>query len=170
MIGWLGCGIVLTGGGTFATTNFGAALVAHLRLGHVCLATRGSHHGGSAGAGEASLDLDALKILLVLELLFHVLVALEQLVVLNLALLESLVHASLNLLAKGVHLVGLFLNQSCLGSNDLLVALLHVAIALLILHLLSLNLDLMSFSILLLSCKLTLNGLKVQKFSGKLEG
>ena len=66
MIGWLGCGIVLTGGGTFATTNFGAALVAHLRLGHVCLAARAPHHRGRAGAGEAPLNLDALQILLVL--------------------------------------------------------------------------------------------------------
>lgn len=78
---------------------------------------------------------------------------------LDFALLESLVHASLDLFAKGVHLVGLFLNQSGLGGDDLLVALLHVAIALLILHLLRLDLDLMCLRILLLPRKLTLDGL-----------
>ena len=78
---------------------------------------------------------------------------------LDFALLESLVHPSLDLFAKGVHLVGLFLNQSCLGGDDLLVALLHVAIALLILHLLRLDLDLMRLRILLLPRKLTLDSL-----------
>ena len=152
MIGWLRCGIVLTGGGsTFATAHFGAALVAHLRLGHVCLAARApAHHGGRAGAGEAPLDLDALEVLLVLQLLLHVLVALQQLVVLDLALLEPLVHARLDLLAERVHLVRLLLNQSGLSRDDLLVALLHVAVALLILHLLRLDLDLVRLRILLL--------------------
>lgn len=78
---------------------------------------------------------------------------------LDFALLESFVHASLDLFAKGVHLIGLFLNQSGLGGDDLLVALLHVAIALLILHLLRLDLDLMRLRILLLPRELTLDGL-----------
>ena len=78
---------------------------------------------------------------------------------LDFALLESFVHPRFDLFAKGVHLVGLFLNQSCLGGDDLLVALLHVAIALLILHLLRLDLDLMRLRILLLPRKLTLDGL-----------
>ena len=123
------------------------------------MAARAPHHRGRAGAGEAPLDLDALQILLVLQLLLHVLVALKHLVVLDLALLESLVHPGLDLFAKGVHLVGLFLNQSCLGGDDLLVALLHVAIALLILHLLRLDLDLMRLRILLLPRELTLDSL-----------
>ncbi len=122
-------------------------------------------HGGSAGASEASLNLDAFKILLILELLLDVLVALEELVVLDLALLQALVHASFDLLAKGIHLIGLLLDKSGLCGDNLLMALLHVAIALLILHLLRLDLHLMCLGVLLLTSKLTLNGLEVQELS-----
>ena len=84
---------------------------------------------------------------------------------LNLTLLQSLVHASLDFLAESIHLIGLFLNESGLGGNNLLVALLHVAVALLIFHLNGLDLDLMCLSILLLSCKLALDGLQVEELS-----
>lgn len=134
------------------------------------MATRSTHHGGGARAGEASLDLDAFKVLLVLELLLDVLVPLQQLIVLNFALLEPLVHPRLDLLPKRVHLVGLFLNQCCLGRDDLLVALLHVPVALLVLHLLRLDLHLVGLGVLLLPRQLALDGLQVEQLSRELEG
>ena len=88
---------------------------------------------------------------------------------LDLTLLEPLVHASLDLFAKSVHLICLLLNKSGLCSNDLLVSLLHIAVTLLIFHLNRLDLDLVSLSILLLSRELTLDGLQVQELSRQLE-
>jgi hypothetical protein len=84
---------------------------------------------------------------------------------LDLSLLEALIHASLDLLAKRVHLVSLSLNQGSLRSYDLLVSLLHVALSFLVLHLLSLNLDHVSISILLLPRQVALNLLKVKELS-----
>ena len=107
---------------------------------------------------------------MILQFLLDVLVALEKLIVLDLALLQALVHASLNLLAKRIHLVGLLLDESSLCSDNLLMALLHVAIALFFLHLLSLDLHLVSLSILLLTSELTLDGLEVQELGRELEG
>ena len=88
---------------------------------------------------------------------------------LDLTLLEPLVHASLDLFAESIHLICLLLNKSGLCSNDLLVSLLHIAITLLIFHLNRLDLDLVSLSILLLSRELTLDGLQVQELSRQLE-
>jgi hypothetical protein len=92
------------------------------------------------------------------------------LIVLDLALLQPLIHASLNLLAKSVHLIRLLLNQSGFSSDYLLVALIHVSLPFLVLHLLRLNLDLVRLGVLLLAGKLALDSLQVQKFSAQLEG
>jgi hypothetical protein len=81
---------------------------------------------------------------------------------LDFPLLETFVHASLNLLSEGIHLISLLLYQSCLRCNDLLVSLLHVSISLLFLHLLGFYLDLMCLGILLLAGELALNRLQVQ--------
>lgn len=89
---------------------------------------------------------------------------------LDLTLLESLVHIGLDLLAKCVHLIGLSLDKCCLGGDYLLVAGLHVALTLVLLHLLGLDLNLMSLCVLLLSSQLLLNLLEVQEFSRLLEG
>jgi hypothetical protein len=162
----LGSWIVLARGATIVSlAHLLRALIAHLGLIHSLTAS----HGCSARASEASLNLDALKILLVLKLLLDVLVALEKLVVFDLALLQSLIHACFYLLAKSIHLIGLLLDKGCLSGDNLLMALLHVAIALFILHLLCLDLNLVSLGILLLTGELTLNGLKVQELSRKLE-
>ena len=98
---------------------------------------------------------------MVLEFLLHILVSLKQFVVFDFPLLESLVHAGLDLLSQCIHFVGLLLDESGLGSHDLLVALLHVALALFLIHLLGLDLHLMGLCVLLLSCKLLLNLLQV---------
>jgi hypothetical protein len=90
--------------------------------------------------------------------------------VLDLSLLQALVHSGFDLFPEGVHLVGLLLNQSRLGCHDLFVPLLHVSFPFLVLHLLSLDLDLVSLSVLLLAGKLSLNGLQVEKLSAELEG
>lgn len=107
---------------------------------------------------------------MVLEFLLDILIPLEQLVVLDLPLLESLIHAGLDLLSECIHFVGLPLDQSSLGGHDLLVALLHVALALFLLHLMGLNLHLMGLCVLLLSCELLLDLLEVEELSGMLEG
>lgn len=65
----------------------------------------------------------------------------------ELSLLKSLVHGRLNLLSEGRHLVLLLLDELGLSSDNLLVALLHVPLSLLLFHLLSLHLDLMSLSV-----------------------
>ena len=91
------------------------------------------------------------------------------LVVLDLALLEALVHSGLDLLAERVHLVGLLLDQRRLGGHDLLVPLLHVSFALLFLHLLRLDLNLMRLCVLLLARKLLLDLFQVQKLRTLLE-
>jgi hypothetical protein len=49
------------------------------------------------------------------------------------------------------------------------VSLLHVSVTFLFFHLLSLDLNLVSLSVLLLAGKLTLNSLKVKKFSAQFE-
>jgi len=165
----LGRWVVLAGGGTHLA-DLGAALVGHLGLSHVGLAAGAAHHGGGAGAGEAPLHLVSLEILLVLKLSLHVLVPLKELVVLDLTLLESLVHPGLDFFAESIHLIGLFLNECGLGSDNLLVAGLHVAVSLLVLHLDRLDLDLVSLRILLLSCELALDGLQVEELSRQLEG
>lgn len=82
---------------------------------------------------------------------------------LDLALLESFVHASLDLLPERVHLVGLSLDQSGLCRDNLFVTLLHIAVALLLFHLLSLNLNLMGLSVLLLAGELLLDLLEVEE-------
>ncbi len=84
---------------------------------------------------------------------------------LDLALLQALVHASLDLLAEGIHLVSLLLNESGLSGDNLLMALLHVAITLLLFHLLSFDLHLVSLGILLLARELTLDGLEIEELS-----
>jgi hypothetical protein len=134
------------GGGLSRTTHHHRSL--HLR------AHAGSHHAsliGSAGSSvvvlESTLELDALNVLLVLDLLLHVLVALQKLVVLSLSQLEALVQVGFKLLFERVHLVLLFLDEFSLSSNDFLMSFLHVSLALFSLKFLASDLDLMSLLI-----------------------
>lgn len=96
---------------------------------------------------ECLFELDALDVLLVLDLLFNVLVALKELVMLGLSELQPLIQVSLELLLQSIHLILLLLYELRLGGDDLLVALLHVRLALVGLHLLACDLDLMSLLI-----------------------
>ena len=93
---------------------------------------------------KSALELDALNVLLVLDLLLDVLVSLQELVVLGLSQLQPLVQVRLQLLLQSVHLVLLLLDQLGLGSNNLLVAILHVSLALLGLQFLAADLNLVS--------------------------
>lgn len=191
MVGGLGGRAVLSSSASLGSADLGAALVRHLGLAHLASAHRSgayllgkllnrslnggylseiAGYPGLTWSSEGLLDLDALEVLLVFELLLHVLVSLEEFVVLDLSLLEPLVHSGLDLLPERVHLVGLFLDQSGLGSHYLLVTLLHVALALLLFHLLGLDLDLVGLSVLLLSSELLLDLLEVKELSGLLEG
>ena len=96
---------------------------------------------GCAGCG--ALELDSLDVLLVLNLLLDVLVALKQLVVLGLSELKPLIQVGLELLLERIHLVLLPLDELGLGGNDLLVAALHIRLALNGLQFLAGHLDLM---------------------------
>ena len=111
-IGWLGCGVA---------DDLGAAGALHLRL-HSRLHDRGAHprrHHALATSSlrsrililERLLELDSLNVLLVFDFFFHVLVSLQQLIVLSLSQLESLIQIRLKLLLEGIHLVLLLLNQ-----------------------------------------------------------
>jgi len=87
--------------------------LAHLRLSHLAL-THGGTLGGTLGSGNnfvCALSLDALDVLLVLNLLLDVLVSLEDLVVFDLTHLQSLVHLGLQLLLEGGHFVALLLHK-----------------------------------------------------------
>lgn len=93
---------------------------------------------------KSPLELDALNVLLVLNLLLHVLVSLQELVVLSLSELQSLVEVGLELLLQSVHLVLLLLDKLSLSSDDLFVAILHVSLTLLSLQFLAADLNLVS--------------------------
>lgn len=139
--------------------------MAHLRGLHFrCTHLRGggSHLTARSSAWSdivSALLLDPLKVLLVFNLLLDVLVALEDLVVLNFSLLQSLVHSELQSLLVGSHLVGLLLHQLRLRSQDLLVSSLFVLGRLLLFKVVDSALHLMSFLIVLLFSKIGLDSL-----------
>jgi hypothetical protein len=133
------------GGGLSRTTHHGSL---HLR------AHAGSHHASLVGSArsrvvvlERTLELDTLNVLLVLNFLLDVLVALQKLVVLGLSELQALVKVGLKLLFERVHLILLLLDEFSLGSDNLLMSLLHVLLALFSLKLLASDLDLMGLLI-----------------------
>mmetsp|Transcript_13827 Transcript_13827/g.23587 ORF Transcript_13827/g.23587 Transcript_13827/m.23587 type:complete len:223 (+) Transcript_13827:20-688(+) len=169
-----GLGGRVSAAGHHAASHLGA----HLGLG---TAHFGGHHaslGGGAGSLggvtnvllEVLLEPDSLEVLLVLDLLLHVLVSLEQLVVLSLPELESLVEVGLELLLESVHLVLLLLDELGLSRDDLLVSVLHVLLALVDLHLLASHLDLVGFGILGLLSETGLDSLLVEELSAELKG
>ena len=141
----------------------------------------GVHHGGALHGRRLVVPLDwprlvvllksvTLHRLLILKLLFRVFVALQDLVVLDFAQLESLVHLSLQFFAQRIHLVLLLLHQLCLSCQDLLVPSIHVCLTLLLLNLVSPNLHLVRLLIVLLLCKILLDLAQVEQLSRKLEG
>ena len=103
--------------------------------------------------------------MLVLNLLLHVLVSLQKLVVLNLSQSKSLIQVGFKVLLKSRHLVLLLLDELVLSSDDLLLSFLHVLLSLVSLHFVALVLDLMGRSIVFLLGKLSLDLLLVQKVS-----
>lgn len=119
---------------------------AHLGRGHhLAAAVR------SAGAVVVLAVLDILlEGLLALDLLLNILISLQDLIVLHLAQLKTLVHARLQLLFKCIHLVLLFLHKLSLRSKDLLVARLHIVLAFRLLELVCTHLNLVRVLIVLL--------------------
>lgn len=96
----------------------------HFAFAHAARA--GAHHyrttGGGVGAGfECAFLLNALDVLLVLDFFLHVLVSLQDLVVLYFAQLQPFVHAALQFFLEGVHFVGLPRQQVRLARQDFLV-------------------------------------------------
>lgn len=108
------------------------------------------------------LKLVAHKSLLVLELLLCVLVALENLIVLDFAKLQPLVHLAFKLLSQGSHLDLLLLHHFSFGRENLFMAVLHVLLALLFFHLVGSLLNLMSLLIVLLLGEINLDLTQVE--------
>lgn len=99
---------------------------------------------------ERLLKLDTLYVLLILDLFLHVLVPLQQFVVLRLPELESLIQIGLQLLLQSIHLILLLLDKLCLRGDDLLGTLLHVLFTLFRFQFLASYLDFVGLLILLL--------------------
>jgi hypothetical protein len=143
--------------------------LAHLRLRHLA-GTHGGALGSTLGSSDdfvGALSLDALNVLLVLDFLLDVLVALEDLIVLDFAHLKSLVHLGFEFLLEGSHLVSLLGHEVGLAGKDLLVHFDHVLFALHLLELLGADLHLVSLLIVLLSGHLLLDLAQVEQLSGR---
>ena len=108
-------------------------------------------------------ELVSLQSLRVLNLLLGVLVALQNLVMLLLALLEVLVHLIFESLSERIHLRLLLLHEFGFRGKNLLVAVLHVLLALAFLQLVSLLLHLVRVLIILLFCEVGLNLALIQE-------
>ena len=112
-----------------------------------------------------TLKLVALKCLLVFQLLFCVLIALKDFIVLNLSKLQTLIHFAFKLLTKCVHLDLLFLHKFSFSCENLFVTVFHVNLTLFLLHHVGTFLDLMSLLIALLLAQVSLNFSQIEKLS-----
>jgi hypothetical protein len=122
--------------------------------------------GGGAGTRlEGALPLVVLNVLLVLNLLLHVLVTLQNLVMLDLAQLQALVHAAFQLLLKRVHFVALLAHQVRLAGQNLLVNVHHELFALLLFQVLGARLHDVSLLIVLLFREVGLDLPQVKELS-----
>ena len=96
---------------------------------------------------ERLFKLGALNVLLVFNFFLYVLISLQQLVVLGLSELQSLVKIGLKLFLEGIHFVLLLIDKLGFGGDDLLGSLIHVLFTLLRLQLHANLLDLVCFLI-----------------------
>jgi len=108
-------------------------------------------------------ELVAFQCLLVFDLFLRVLIALQNLVVFLLTLLEVLVHLIFESLSERIHLRLLLLHEFGFRGKNLLVAVLHVLLALALLQLVSLLLHLVRVLIILLFCEVGLNLALIQE-------
>jgi hypothetical protein len=120
--------------------------------------------------GHRFFELDSLDVLLILDFLFHILVSLEELVVLGLSQLQSFVKVSLELLLECIHFLLLLCDELGLRSNNFLVTLLHILFSLVNFELLTFRLYLMGLSIILLSGEVSLDLLRIKEFTREFEG
>lgn len=158
-------------------------LISTLLLGHSRGLHSGAHDASLSGSswshlcdvclvGPVSmglLELVHLLLLLVLYFLFDVLVSLKKFVVFDLTQLQSFIEVSFQFLLKSVHLVLLLLDEFGLGSDDLLMSLLHVLFSLCSLKLLTFLLNIMGFLIFLLFGKIRLYLLLIQEHGTEFE-
>ena len=108
-------------------------------------------------------ELVAFQCLLILDLFLRVLIALQNLVMFLLTLFEVLVHLIFETLSERIHLRLLLLHEFGFRSKDLLVAVLHVLLALALFQLISLLLHLVRVLIILLFCEVGLNLALIQE-------
>ena len=118
--------------------------------------------GGTRPRLVSFFDLVAFKCLLVLELLLSILVALQDLIVLDLTELQALIHLTFELLTECAHLVLLLLHKLSFSSEDLFMAVFHIHLTLPLFHLIGALLHLMSFLIVLLLGQIGLDLAEVQ--------
>ena len=100
---------------------------------------------------------------MVFNLLFHILVALEDAVVFDLALLQSLVHAEFKSLLVRGHLIGLFLHQFSLRRQNLLMPGVVVLFPFFFLKLMHSALHLMCLLVILLLGQVVLDTLEIEQ-------
>ena len=103
---------------------------------------------------------------MVLNFLLDILVSLQDLVVLNLSFLETLVHPQFKSFLVGCHFVGLLLHQLGLRGEDFLMPHFFVRFTFLSSQLHDTTLNLMSFLIVLLLSQVLLDLLKVEQLGG----
>jgi hypothetical protein len=145
-------------------------LCGQLRLAH----SAGTHCGALARALWSckhlvlAFALNSLDVLLVLNFLFNVLVALEDLVVLDFSHLQALVHLSFKLFLQRSHFVRLLAHHVGLTCENFLMNINHVLLTFFLFKLLCADLDLMSLLIALLLGHLVLDLSQVEQLSGLL--
>lgn len=155
----------------YSLASSGSSGFAHLGGAH---SGCGRHHalaalGRSWTRPISLLKLVTLQSLLVLNALLRVLIRLQNLVVLYLTQLESLIHTPLQLLPQCVHLILLFLHEFGFGSQDLFMAIFKIPLALTLFHFIGALLHLVSLLIILLLGQIGLDLAQVEKLRGELE-
>ena len=125
------------------------------------------HHAATLGStGPRAIvlfKLVSLQGLLVLQLLFGVLIALEDLIVLHLTQLQPLIHLSLQLLSQGIHFDLLLLHKLGLVCEYLFMAVFHVLLTFSLFHIVGSLLNLVRLLIILLLCQVDLNLAEIEQ-------
>ena len=105
----------------------------------------------------------SLQGLLVLQLLFGILLALEDLIVLYLTQLQPLIHLSLQFLSQGIHFDLLLLHKLGLVCEYLFMAVFHVLLTFSLFHIVGSLLNLVRLLIILLLCQVDLNLAEIEQ-------
>ena len=128
----------------------------HLGPHHASIGSSRSITWPSKDIVHSLLKLNSLKVLLVFDFFFHVLVPLKKLIVLCFSQLQSFIQIGLQFLLKGIHFILLLLYELSFGCYYFLVSIFHVFLSFFDFHFLSLILNLMCIGIAV-NCKNKVN-------------